>query len=280
MDVRQPFLAGKTPTEARVTQLIANFRDCLKAFDEKPPFTLEQLNSHIATIALRKSFASAQSAARSERFALALRSTLLSWGIGKRGSNLVGPEEFAAALDIIAGELSVLENRSVDDPGLDVAGCTASIWALVERLDIVRNENKIVPCTKALHHVLPDLIPPIDREYTQTFFGWSNPEFQYHPKKCFSYGFSALARIARAVNPAQYVGADWRTSKSKILDNALVGFCRMHKLESSNRRYQRFKKERENDLIRRAKELGVYDQVEAEARKAADKLTNPNKLKT
>lgn len=31
--------------------------------------------------------------------------------------------------------------------------------------------------SKTLHHLLPDLVPPIDREYTRPFFGLHNPEF-------------------------------------------------------------------------------------------------------
>jgi hypothetical protein len=31
--------------------------------------------------------------------------------------------------------------------------------------------------SKALDHLLPDLVPPMDREYTRPFFGLHNPEF-------------------------------------------------------------------------------------------------------
>jgi hypothetical protein len=30
-----------------------------------------------------------------------------------------------------------------------------------------------VPGTKALHHLLPDLVPPMDRAWTGAFFHWS-----------------------------------------------------------------------------------------------------------
>ena len=41
------------------------------------------------------------------------------------------------------------------------------------------------------------------------------------------------------VRPTQYVGDRWRTSGPKIIDNAVVAFCREHGLESTNRKYQR-----------------------------------------
>ncbi|MEI8083497.1 MAG: hypothetical protein WCI74_16795 [Actinomycetes bacterium] len=43
---------------------------------------------------------------------------------------------------------------------------------------ITNNNARLVPCTQALHHVPPDVVVPIDRDYTQSFFVWHNPEFQ------------------------------------------------------------------------------------------------------
>lgn len=69
-----------------------------------------------------------------------------------------------------------------------------------------------------------------DREYTRTFFGWHVPEFQYKQETVFRSAIGALATVARATDPSQYVGAGWNTSRTKVLDNALVGFCRLENL--------------------------------------------------
>jgi hypothetical protein len=63
----------------------------------------------------------------------------------------------------------------------------------------------------------------MDREYTQTFFGWHNPQFQYGQRTCFAEAFGAFVQIARSVNPSQYVNTGWNSSRTKVLDNALVG---------------------------------------------------------
>lgn len=39
-------------------------------------------------------------------------------------------------------------------------------WQVIENLGIVRNRSLIVSGTKALHHVLPGLVPPMDRAWT------------------------------------------------------------------------------------------------------------------
>ena len=106
---------------------------------------------------------------------------------------------------------------------------------------------------------------PIDREYTQTFFRWRNPEFQEHPQKCFEFAFQEIAKVARQTLPAKFVGPGWNTCRSKVLDNAVVGFCRFHGLVSDNTKYRRKKQKAFQDVVKKAEELGILDQIEAEA---------------
>ena len=76
-----------------------------------------------------------------------------------------------------------------------------------------------------LHHLLPDLVPPMDREYTRMFFQWYGQQFQNNPDKAFFDMYIRCLRIARRTNPDQYIGEGWRTSKTKILDNGIVAYC-------------------------------------------------------
>jgi hypothetical protein len=98
-------------------------------------------------------------------------------------------------------------------------------------LEVVDNEAKLVSGSKALHHLLPELVVPIDRAYTQRFFGWQNPVFQYRQRQCFREAFSAFAEIARSVGPENFVGTGWRSSRTKIIDNALIGMLMSKKSE-------------------------------------------------
>ncbi len=82
-------------------------------------------------------------------------------------------------------------------------------------------------------------------EYTQMFFGWQNPQFQYSQRNCFAEAFSALAQIARAVNPAQYLNKSWNSFRTKVVDNALVGllqWVKAHALEDSRSQATTFEK--------------------------------------
>lgn len=99
------------------------------------------------------------------------------------------------------------------------------IWTVIEGLKIVENEARLIPCTKALHHLLPELIVPMDRKYTQAFLMFYNNEFQYGQRKVFEVAFRTFVKIAKATSPVRYVGSGWHTSQTKVIDNAVIGYC-------------------------------------------------------
>lgn len=204
--------------------LIRGFPVFVAAFSRQPAFNKPtQLATHLKTIAIRQEVGSAQAALHDSRFLDALYVTLRAWGIGSRGSRLLEAREFAASLERNEAEIAALETVSLDSASIDVADISARVWRLIRSVRLVDNKATLVPSTKALHHLLPDLVVPMDRAYTRPFFGWHEPEFQNHQARCFDHAFGAFHRVARAANPKQYVGAGWNTSLSKVIDNAVVG---------------------------------------------------------
>jgi hypothetical protein len=218
----------KLERHRRVDLLIKGFERYLRAFEEQPAFRRQgQYEYHAATIQRRREIGDAAAAVHDQSFLTLLYQTLQAWGIDQRGSRLKDFTEFAKALSMCAPVLPHLDGCSIDSIDLDTDDTASLVWDLVESLPIVENQAKLVPCSKALHHVLPDLVVPVDRQYTRSFFAWHVPEFQYNQKAIFLHDFEWLAGIARQVNPARYVGVGWNTSRTKVLDNALVGFCKV-----------------------------------------------------
>jgi hypothetical protein len=113
----------------------------------------------------------------------------------------------------------------------DLPGDTADrLWQIIESLGAVENKAKLVAGTKTLHHLLPELVVPMDRAWTGKFFQLHAPEWQdpAGQRRTFRRVYGQLARVALRVQPGQYVtGQRWRTSRTKILDNALIGFCKV-----------------------------------------------------
>jgi hypothetical protein len=207
-----------------VPLLVANFKGFLDAYDRYCPFTrYGQLEYHVETISLRRRLGSAKAALSDEVFQQSLYRTLQAWGIGSRASSLRHFSDFVAALQVQAAAIEELDGLAIDQPTLDVLTVRGKLARLTQSLDIVGNKARIVPGSKALHHLLPELVVPIDREYTQRFFDWANPTLQYSPERCFQEAFDVFVRIARTADPAQYVGDGWYTSRTKVIDNAIVG---------------------------------------------------------
>lgn len=204
--------------------LVEKFPTWVSYFESNGPFRkYGQLEYHRETIGRRLELGSAAAAVTDEPFQRALYRTLRAWGIGLRRSRLKPFDEFAAILSRQKQAVAKFETMILDDPLLDVGLTTDALWTLLLQLPIVENAATLVPVTKALHHVLPELVVPMDREYTQMFFGWQNPQFQYGQRDCFVEAFSAFAQIARAANPSQHVNKGWNSSRTKVVDNALVG---------------------------------------------------------
>jgi hypothetical protein len=224
----------------------------LLAFHTKPPFNGSQFEHHRRTMELLRGFASAADAARDATFANSLADTLRSWDVGvERHSQSLAPE-FREQVRGNSLAISELEHLRIDDPSIDVERAASRIWHIIRDLDIVRYkdqpvERKVVSGTKVLHHLLPNLVCPMDNEYTANFFGWNN--FGSRPEQRFRYVFGRVAAIARAVSPQQYVGEGWNSSISKVLDNAIVGFCLSEDLMSSGKRNRRRKQAEDRAIL-------------------------------
>lgn len=213
----------KRQTES-VTLLVGGFKTFLATYDRDCPFTRHgQLQYHVETIRSRRRLGSAKAALADEAFQRVLYRTLQAWGIGSRASVLRPFPEFVDALQAKAKAIEELNGIAIDETSLDVNAVGTTLARVAQSLEIVDNKARIVPGSKALHHLLPELVVPIDREYTQRFFEWANPTLQNFPERCFREAFTGFAAIAREANPAQYVGNGWYTSRTKVIDNAIVG---------------------------------------------------------
>lgn len=215
----------------RLAAVTKDFAECIEAYDEQVPFQRSgQYEWHRMTIEARLRCGSVRRALDDEAFTRLLYGTLQRWGIGRRASVLVPLPEFRQRMRDQAAPIAALETALIDDPALDVPAVCEHVWKVIENLGIVRNRSLIVPGTKALHHVLPDLVPPMDRAWTGAFFLWSAAAPQNAQAATFARTFTGLTQVARAVKPVGYTGKGWRTSRSKVLDNSIIGYCKLNKI--------------------------------------------------
>jgi hypothetical protein len=121
--------------------------------------------------------------------------------------------------------------RICDLPPEQVPDVAVQIWSVLSRLSIGIGETKIVAGSKALHHLLPELVPPIDREYTIRFF-YQHKTLSRGDQSTFAEIYPHFHRIAVACRDQieTRIGRQMQmhTSITKVIDNAIVGYGLKH----------------------------------------------------
>lgn len=219
--------------DKQVEDLCDNFTTYLDAFNGDPLFKGVDLSYHIVTLdLLRNKFGGAANSIDSEGYLHALYFTLEAWGMnrprGKAGSKMQEYDKFAASVRKYKNGIAAREGEVVAQIDNEI---TQKLWGIIQGMDLSQRTPQIVTGAKALHHLLPELLPPIDREYTQPFFHYDDDEFKDadNHEHAFRRMLWYFARIAQEIDLGRYVGREkWETSQSKLIDNAIIGYCLLH----------------------------------------------------
>lgn len=169
---------------------------------------------------------------KDDRFFEYVYATLASWGMHRMGDTPTKLCEFSE----FTAQVRQHESALVEMEGLSLWTCDpnrspSQISAIVDLVDSMRismSRAHLVANTKVLHHVLPNLLPPVDRQYTLKYFGLS-PELpsQYSAGAVLGELFPHLARVGRAVASVALArvnlsSMNWHTSLTKVIDNAIL----------------------------------------------------------
>ena len=231
-------MAMELPTAAlneQVKDLCDNFEGYLAAFNGAPPFDDTQLCYHIVTLDQRKKLGGVAKSIESDQYIHALYSTLEAWGMNWGDDSNNGPmmqkyDTFARSIRKYKDDIVALEQVGLDQINADN---TEELWQIIKGMRLSQKRAQIVTGAKALHHLLPQLLPPIDRKYTRPFFHYSHDDFMYtrNHKGAFMRMLWYFAQIAKnpKVDLGRYVEREkWETSESKLIDNAIIGYCLLH----------------------------------------------------
>lgn len=99
-------------------------------------------------------------------------------------------------------------------------------------ITIMASKTLLVGNSKVMHHMMPNIVPPIDREYTlrylcgNTMFP-NDPQNEWQTMRDLISGFFIPVAIdqAFAAKAQQWIAANrpWDTSVMKVVDNLLIG---------------------------------------------------------
>jgi hypothetical protein len=216
--------------QERCTQLVDDFDLYIQWFDEESIFDGPSLYFHRRTIDALLRHPRASGALGDDCFFVLLYATLASWGMQRPGRK--SPAKLVELPDLIASfvaqrplieSLEALRLSELSDGQLHEVAST--IWVLLDSLVVGVQKAKLTVNSKALHHLLPDLVPPVDRQYVRRFF-YNRTVLNRPEEKTFGEIYPFYHRIAREVAPKfrTLLGHGMHTSETKIIDNAIVGY--------------------------------------------------------
>ncbi len=219
--------------ERRVNDLIAGFDQYVQAFNDGNPFTGPSIYFHHKTLAILRQHSTPCSALHSDEFLDYLYATLASWGMHRMGPGGAKLADMSQIKDSFAHqEASIREVQSLSMctiPSAHVSHVTSRVWDILDSLRVGTSGTKLVANSKALHHLLPALVPPIDRAYTLRFF-YNNTMLNKGDEATFKeiYPYFHRIALARREQITSHLGSGMNTSETKVIDNAIVGFVRTH----------------------------------------------------
>ncbi len=213
----------------RTNRLRKHFETSLRAFDRIDLFSGPSQYFHLRTIACLRRHRSVIDALNNERYFDFLYATLTAWGLhrmGRGNTKLREPQAIRHSLLRNADRIRELETLRLSDFGVaSVDRVTEDVWMVLKDLEVTKAKAFLVANSKALHHVLPSLVPPIDREYTLSFFfgGTSIAGREEVAFRAMYPHFHELARSRQTAVRRWIRRKGWNTSESKVIDNAIVG---------------------------------------------------------
>ncbi len=176
--------------------------------------------------------------------------TLASWGMHKMGdptktkAKMVDFIDFKNSIIIHKDDFKKLRNYRIDACTVDEYNKYINeLEKAYFNLKVSISNATIVANSKVLAHILPNLIPPIDRQYTIRFFTQDNKEFftktgyykqvniPKNSKEQFSDFRSYCCKIKRMFDYSNHkvLSIDketFNTSYPKIMDNLIVAFIK------------------------------------------------------
>ncbi|MDE1825021.1 MAG: hypothetical protein KGH61_04915 [Candidatus Micrarchaeota archaeon] len=169
-----------------------------------------------------------------DKFYEYIYATLISWGMhrmGKRGAKMRDFCPFRESIQDCKSELLKLDKKALERLMPDQINQTQNaLLTIFHKLKIMKTNSKIVSTSKTLHFILPELVVPIDREYTLRFFGEKNLTSK-NEEKIFVELFNRFYKISQKLklDEVNFKKSKFQPSVAKLIDNAIIGYVAENK---------------------------------------------------
>jgi hypothetical protein len=195
---------------------------------------------HQRAIERRKEHQSVTSLLDDRLFLEYVYAVLPAWGMHRMGPQTAKVGDFAQITTALRQTAPALQQlwplRITTLSGKESREAAALAWDVIARIKVSTSRTQIVAGSKFLHHVLPDLVPPIDRRYTFRFF--TGQQQVPSDRAAFLDWFPRLAQIGgccrEPIRDAVTRGGFMATGEAKVIDNAIMGFIQQPRPSASS----------------------------------------------
>ena len=153
--------------------------------------------------------------------------TLAAWGMDRMDgkARLVKFDVFEKSilnnLDAVKYLSKYKLNEMNDEEKEEVKGRLSILFENLKVMETI----ELVGVSKAMHHLLPDLVPPIDRKHVLEFFYGNTNYNRKNQKEKFLEIFDKVYFMCKELDLKESdLRKEWDTSIPKLIDNAIIGF--------------------------------------------------------
>jgi hypothetical protein len=170
-----------------------------------------------------------------------LYATLATWGIhSMRRPFMINFEEFSQRLQGIAENLDIIRNITLENVE-EIGNHQQDILNLFNGIRITTANTILVANSKLLHHLHPDLFPPVDRQYIFRYFYVPNinaknininprekePIYFWEILMEYSQFYQRNRNLVDEIMNENQTGTE--TSVPKVIDNLVIGLVCLEK---------------------------------------------------
>jgi hypothetical protein len=218
--------------------LVIEFEQSVKFFETREAFPGPSIYFHLRALERRREFSDVTSLIDDVLFMEYVYAVLTAWGMHRMGNQPAKLAEFNVMVDSFKEQADFIQELwdcNITDNETEVMSLVNKVWSIIFGLKVSTSETHIVAGSKALHHVLPNLVPPIDREYTASFFIGSSLQYigeEQAFREMWPFFSEIGSKCTVQIHDSIERGGFMATGPAKVIDNAIIGFTKRHKLEN------------------------------------------------
>lgn len=243
-------------SDGKLTDIVNKFQEYLDYFKLHRPFRGPSVYFHEKVIVLRRQQSLSQ-LVQSELFIEYLYAVLTAWGMHRMdgGAQLEPFGKFWDAVKGLSDTAMPLQDRKLSQLDKNALDC---ICHAMKEYTVMKSKPRLVGNSKVLHHLLPDLVPPIDSN-VKDFFGIESPDEIIQ----FKDAMNGFKRIHDRINwkTIKYDGP-MNTSLPKLIDNAILGYIGKNVTEpkklSEKASIEEIKKRKKEELKEEKEEFKIW----------------------